>query len=208
MPQSDFLRLQRIVADGLFGTYNHDINLNLHDRVTLLHGPNGVGKTVILEMTSALLQERFGYFRKVPFSRFWLLFHDGSTLEFRPTDELESDGRPYVLTLTENGTSQSATVSGVSAAAVAAEVDFLRPHEDIARTWIDMRDGEVLSASEVLLRYADSVPPDDKDEDLSWFQQLSQERQRALYRGPTPSPDGVCLPEAGMNTLGDIGVVR
>ena len=170
MPQSDFLRLQRIVADGLFGTYNHDIHLNLHDRVTLLHGPNGVGKTAILGMTSALLQERFEYFNKVPFSRFLLLFHDGSTLELRPNDEAETDGSPYVLTLTENSTSRSATVSRVStAAAVAAQVDYLRPHEDIGRMWIDMRDGEVLSASEVLVRYADSVPPDEKDEDLSWF---------------------------------------
>ena len=63
-----FLRLQRIVVDGLFGTYNHDINLNLHDRVTLLHGPNGVGKTVILEMVRALLGGRFDYFRTIPFS--------------------------------------------------------------------------------------------------------------------------------------------
>ena len=39
MTQSDYLRLQRIVVDDLFDTYNHDINLNLKDRVTLLHGP-------------------------------------------------------------------------------------------------------------------------------------------------------------------------
>ena len=53
MAQSEFLRLQRIVVDGLFDIYNHDIDLNLDDRVTLLHGPNGVGKTVVLGMINA-----------------------------------------------------------------------------------------------------------------------------------------------------------
>ena len=107
MVQSDFLRLQRIRVDGLFGTYNHVINLNLQDRVTLLHGPNGVGKTVILGMISALLQERFDYFRRIPFSRFSLLFHDGSNLELQAKDETENYGRRYLLKLIRNATSQS-----------------------------------------------------------------------------------------------------
>ena len=77
MVQSEYRRLQRIVVQGLFHTYDHDIPLNLDDRVTLLHGPNGVGKTVILGMTNALLKERLYYFRRIPFARFTLQFHDG-----------------------------------------------------------------------------------------------------------------------------------
>ena len=171
MTQSDFLRLQRIVVDELFDTYNHDINLNLHDRVTLLHGPNGVGKTVILGMISALLQERFDYFRRTPFSRFLLVFDDSSALELQANDESESDDRQYLLKLTRNGTSQSATVSGAfRAVAIAEKVEYLRPHGGMANTWRDMRDGEILSASEVLSRYADSVSPaENPDGDLSWF---------------------------------------
>ena len=159
---------------GLFGTYNHEINLNLSDRVTLLHGPNGVGKTVILGMISALLQERFDYFGRVPFSRFMLLFDDGSQLELQANDETENDNRRYLLTLTRNGASESASVGHITrAAAIAAKVEYLRPHSDIAHTWIDVRDGEVLSASEILSRYPDSKPPAEKgDDDLSWFSQF------------------------------------
>ena len=165
------LRLQRIVVDKLFDTYNHDINLNLHDRVTLLHGPNGVGKTVILGMINALLQERFDYFRGTPFSRLLLFFHDGSAIELQANGESESDDRRYLLKLTRNGTSQSATVShAFRAAAIAAKVKYLRPHGDVTNTWTDMRDGKILSASEVLSRYADSVSPaENLDDGLSWF---------------------------------------
>ena len=171
MAQSDFLRLQRIKVDGLFGTYNHDIKLNLHDRVTLLHGPNGVGKTVILGMISALLQQRFDIFGRIPFSRFVLVFDDGSTLKLEAKDGAESDDQRYRLRLTRNGKSQSATVGpAFRAIAIAARVDHLRPHGDLANTWIDIRDGEVLSTREVLSRYANSVPAaKNPDDDLSWF---------------------------------------
>ena len=78
MAESELLRLQRIAVDGLFGTYGHDIQLKLEDRVTLLHGPHGVGKTVVLGMVDALLRRRLGYIRGIPFSRFSLEFRDGS----------------------------------------------------------------------------------------------------------------------------------
>ena len=171
MVQSDFLRLQRIRVDGLFGTYNHVINLNLQDRVTLLHGPNGVGKTVILGMINALLQERFDYFRRTPFSRFSLVFHDGSNLELQANDETDINDRRYLLKLTRNGISQSATVGhGLGAADIAEKTEFLRPHGYMEDTWIDMRDQEVLSGGEVLSLYADRVsPPENRDDDPSWF---------------------------------------
>ena len=192
MAQSNFLRLQRIVVDGLFGTYNHDIKLNLHDRVTLLHGPNGVGKTVILGMISALLQERFEIFGRIPFSGFLLVFDDGSTLQLEANDETESDDRGYLLRLTRNGKSQSATVGPVfRATVIATRVKHLRPHGDLAHTWIDIRDGEVLTAPEVISRYADSVPPaKNRDDDLRLVQQLSRERKRTFYRSRTAGPDG------------------
>ena len=170
MVQSDFLRLQRITVDGLFGTYNHVINLKLPDRVTLLHGPNGVGKTVILGMISALLQERFDYFQRIPFSRFSLVFHDGSHLELQTKDETDTHGLRYLLKLTRNGTSESATVDAAGAAEIDERVGFLRPHGYIEDTWIDIQNREILSAWDLHARYAHAkLAPENRDDDLNWF---------------------------------------
>ena len=196
MVRPHYLRLKRIVVDELFGTYSHDINLNLQDRVTLLHGPNGVGKTVILEMVSSLLKQRFDYLWGIPFLRFRLEFHDDSILELQTQQQSESRDRHYYLTLTRNGTSQTAAVSHVSSAhAIAARVEELHPHNRIRSAWIDIRDGEVLSASEVLSRYSArfSAPEHPDQQDLSWFGDFLEnanvhfiEAQRLVRMDPEP----------------------
>ena len=172
MAQSDLLRLSHIQVDGLFNVYNHCINLNLGDRVTFLHGPNGVGKTVILRMVNALLQKNFEYFRTIPFRRFLLKFHDGSTLALSETDASTADNKGYILSLTSATTSDSAAISlkPSKASVAAASVDYLLPHGTLAETWIDTRDKEILPAFEVLERYGRSSEITDHDEEnMPWF---------------------------------------
>ena len=123
MAQSELLRLKRIEVDGLFGLYDHRIDLNLTDRATLLHGANGVGKTSILRMTHAMLRGDVVEFRGVPFSRFMVGFEDGSTLELQAGGET---GIPRAGTHTlrlSNGSRTHSTVVDLSVAEEEAEDD-------------------------------------------------------------------------------------
>lgn len=75
------LRIKRIEIEGLFGLYHHVIDLNLEDRVTILHGPNGVGKTVLLRMINAIFNNNYlNYFYAVPFNKFSMEFTDDRLL--------------------------------------------------------------------------------------------------------------------------------
>ena len=158
MDQTSLLRLERIEIDGLFGLYHHCIDLNLKDRVTLLHGPNGVGKTTTLGMVDALLRGNMGYFGRLPFRRFLLRFEDETELELianefggvgrraelaleRPDGQRERDGVPLVT----------------DAESIASSVEHLArsPDED---GWIDVRDGEFIRDLDVLRRYGGSDP--------------------------------------------------
>ena len=169
MAQSELLRLRRIAVDGLFDIYDHDIRLNLDDRVTLLHGPNGVGKTVVLGMIDALLRQRLGSIRGIPFSRFLLEFHDGSTIEMLPTGERLGGDTHYEVQLSSRGQFHSATVDKLfPAGQIAAKLEYLRPHPELAHAWVDMRDEEVLDASEVVSRYS-YVLEHSGEGDTKWF---------------------------------------
>ncbi len=147
-------RLKRVEVDGLFGIYSHFIDLQLSDRVTLLHGPNGVGKTTVLKMIDALLTREFSYFRRVPFERLLLGFHDGATLELiKEGGGEEGDFDVGKICLTANGITESTSIelTPSRAEAAAAEYDFLqRAGKD---AWMDMRDGEWLTDLEVVRRY-------------------------------------------------------
>ena len=41
------MRITKISVKGLFGMFDHEIPLNQESRITIIHGPNGVGKTVL-----------------------------------------------------------------------------------------------------------------------------------------------------------------
>ena len=150
--QPQLRRLQRVEVDGLFGIYDHCFDLELNSRVTLLHGPNGVGKTTILKMVDALLTERFGYFRAIPFSRLLLGFEDGAELELKK-ENAEDDPDVGAVRLTANGDTKTAPVGLTTsrAEAIAARVEYLEPAGDNA--WVDLRDGEWLTEAEVVARF-------------------------------------------------------
>lgn len=172
MDQSELLRLKRIEVNGLFGVYDHRINLDLDDRVTLLHGPNGVGKTSILRMTDAILRNNLARLKTIPFSRFMLEFHDGSTIELRVASNPKTDDGTHKLTLRNDNKLYSEVVSlGPSEAeTIAAQIDWLRPHQSMVDTWIDLRDRELLTESDIISRFGDRDPNFRRHQkDMSWF---------------------------------------
>ena len=67
--KEELRRIARIAVRQLFGHYDHDIDLNLDERVTIIHGPNGVGKTVLLHLVSDLFSGRYPLLARVPYKK-------------------------------------------------------------------------------------------------------------------------------------------
>jgi hypothetical protein len=76
-------RIKRFEVKGLFGTFDHKINLNLGDRITIVHGPNGFGKTVLLQMLHNMLRNNFSRLRQIPFLEFVVTFESGDEVHVR-----------------------------------------------------------------------------------------------------------------------------
>ena len=158
MDQTSLLRLEHIEIDGLFGLYHHRINLNLQDRVTLLHGPNGVGKTTTLGMVNALLLRKLDYFGRLPFRRFLLRFEDGTELALSTIESGGTQKRANLTLERPSGQRDSKELPLVAyAESIAAGADFLERSAD-ENGWIDVRDGEFIQDREVLRRYGGSDP--------------------------------------------------
>ena len=72
------MRITEVVVDGLFGIFDHTISLNTEERITIIHGPNGFGKTILLQMLDGLFKGNYAEFRNIPFRRFRVQFEGGS----------------------------------------------------------------------------------------------------------------------------------
>jgi predicted ATP-binding protein involved in virulence len=78
-----FMRIKKITVKNLFGMFCHEIPLNMDDHITIIHGPNGIGKTILLKMLNALFRSSYEEFRNIPFSELSVDFDDGSTLRLK-----------------------------------------------------------------------------------------------------------------------------
>ncbi|EDN70706.1 excinuclease ATPase subunit [Beggiatoa sp. PS] len=80
------MKIKEIIVEKLFDTFDHTISLNTQERITLMLGENGFGKTVLLEMINALFNQNFYYFQSVVFKRFQLKFEDNLVWEVIKSD--------------------------------------------------------------------------------------------------------------------------
>jgi ABC-type lipoprotein export system ATPase subunit len=74
------MRVRNISVTGLFGIFDHEIPLQEEGRITIIHGLNGIGKTIVLRMIHEALTGKETVLRSVPFDRFQLAFGSGETL--------------------------------------------------------------------------------------------------------------------------------
>ena len=89
------MRIKKISVRKLFGnpSFDYDIELNQVPPITILHGRNGTGKTVIFKMISGLFNARnLGHFIfwKYPFTKFCLEFDDGESVTVTRSEDEES----------------------------------------------------------------------------------------------------------------------
>lgn len=74
------MRIAKISVKGLFGYLDHEIPLNQESRITIIHGPNGVGKTVLMRMVHGLLNYDYEYIASIPFEQFEIEYSGGGVL--------------------------------------------------------------------------------------------------------------------------------
>ena len=163
MPSDDLLRVNEIRVVKLFGKYTHQVPLRTADRVTIIHGPNGVGKTVLFRLVAALLSGNLFELLKVPFRSFEVSLSDGSVLGVErvesPGKETEEDATLATCYLEKDGKrvhSLKLKPGQVDIRRLTARIDrempwISRVDED---TFLDRRTEETYSTAELLTQYA------------------------------------------------------
>src|SRR4051812_32695140 len=98
------MRLSSLRVDGLLGRFNHELTFPSEWEFVILHGPNGVGKTKLLELINAVAAGRLSTLFRIPFESAEFRFDDGRRLTVHFTGqlafpELDKDEEPPTLAI-------------------------------------------------------------------------------------------------------------
>lgn len=177
------LRVTKIYVVGLFGLYTHTVKLNQEDRVTIIHGPNGVGKTALLRLVHAFFTGRLIECLRMPMTRLEVCLSNGTTCGIEPSFTPGVDEQQATVTGTlyvQNGANRmEGTIEfnqkeiSALAARLADESPYIMRID--ADRWIDRRDETVSTAFDLLLQHRERFPDEVRRRmvtEPTWFAEI------------------------------------
>lgn len=170
------MNISRLKIEGLFDLFNYDIPLNMNNELTIITGPNGYGKTMILNILYSLFNRRFLFFQKLVFSKIEIFFEEEYKIEINKTLEFINDPKK---TLYDNELFDSERKKSIvhfyfyKKDQVIEEFDYTtKLEQELSRQierqipfhrisddqWIERRTDRILSLEEIILEYNNILP--------------------------------------------------
>ncbi len=204
------MKIKKIVVKNLFGIFNHEIPFNTDEHITIIHSPNGYGKTMLLTMLSALFNSEYYKIWSIPFDEFRIEFDNMDKLSIT-NSSLDSNVKrksryPYIKI--EFSQFQNPDVKLFEVKFNLDDFEERIPRSLLERLipeirrvgatrWLHRPSNETLSFSEVLSRYEKILPPKyflgSTLEEPKWISKLKEvfdikfiETQRLLSFSSTP----------------------
>ncbi len=187
------MRIKNISIRGLFDTFDHEIPLFQHEPITIIHGPNGVGKTSILKLISGCLRPPHRLLRSVPFTNLSLTFDDESILEVAPEIVTNEHGafsghlraqrsrQIFHFNFMGHGQADQTYAHTGSRPAHLPRIEQFLPMLTRMRhdEWYDRQTEEILQFDDVIQRYGSDLPEEFRagEECPPWLQEIQQSTQ-------------------------------
>ena len=183
------MRLTQVSVHGLFDRFDHDLVFSYDEPITIMIGPNGIGKTMILRILNGLFNSPLKGLERLPFIDVNLLFDDFSRLAVkRVTTGQSTTGshdRPIIeLEYTTSGgdiehiTSEDAEFNEDDLPFPVGDIEDLIPVLDQIgpARWRDLSTGAILDLDDVVADFGDQLPsqPGPYGSQFAWFREFRQ----------------------------------
>ena len=159
------MRICNISVLGLFGMFDHRIPLDPENRITLIHGPNGYGKTTILRLVNAVFSKNRALLKNIPFDELSIALQNDTVFSIRKAIKDEEISLEYHLKgKGERGHFVDPHLSPREIQRMPYSIIEIIEHEmpelnRIGRqTWRNLRTHEMLDLDDILFQYGNDLP--------------------------------------------------
>ena len=127
------MNFERFKVTGLFGRFDHELNFRSDERIMIMIGPNGFGKTMTLRMIDNLFNQPLARLDRMPFRKMEVAFDDGSVivaekvLTGREPQEEDTEGLELTFRLHRGEREEFEQVFTVYGDELAVDFDDTRP---------------------------------------------------------------------------------
>jgi predicted ATP-binding protein involved in virulence len=151
------MEVRNIKIQKLFGLFDYNIELNQIENLTILTGPNGYGKTTILNIIYNLFNQRFTYFQKLNFELISFSFDQDKRIDIT---KVEQTVAIINLDLYVNNIPKETFVYDFELEnRLTQELRISYPIRQLTPDlWVDDRTGEQMSVNEFLNENSNQLP--------------------------------------------------
>lgn len=178
------MRVREILVKGLFARFDYQIPMNLDERITIIHGPNGFGKTALLRLIASLFGSTNAALLLVPYTELKVEFDNGhsiSVVKMNTVKEGPPERHQLSLRFTYHNGSKAHhfTLSGRSPEQLEFPLHLIGEmvpelDREAPELWRHLETGELLSLDEVVDRYWQRFPMKGTEEPPEWLKSVRQ----------------------------------
>jgi len=152
------MKINNIKIEKLFEIFDYDISFNNAENLLIVTGPNGFGKTMILNIVFNLFNRNFQFFQKLIFEKITIILDGNISIVI---SKITGGDKPHVAF----SFTQDNKVLGSFEYSDKTEMNLeriIRKYWPIRRLdaarWIDHRTDKILTTDELINEYADQLP--------------------------------------------------
>ena len=108
------MKITRISVSGLFGQFDYDFGLNHKERITIMIGPNGYGKTTILRLINVIFNGPIQALKNFHFKKLCVYFDKPSQLIIVRERDIEEIIDVVITYNEDDGRYESFNVNSIS----------------------------------------------------------------------------------------------
>ncbi len=151
------MKLKRLKIKGLFDRFNYDIPLDNEEGVTILTGPNGYGKTKILNIIDSFFNRKFYFFQNLIFKKIEFVIENEYFIKIENNNKNNIEIKITLFQFEKPIESFIYTKKN--------EADFKKalekhtPFEELEDdTWMHFETGETIPLEDVIENYGQLIP--------------------------------------------------